>query len=434
VARVAVIGAGIMGLAAAYEALLQGHEVAVYEAAPEAGGMAAHFMLGDISTERFYHFVCKTDQSIFDLMGELGIADKMRWVPTGMGYFIDGTLHKWGDPFALLRFPGLNLWQKFRYGLLMFVSARRDRWDSLETRSAREWIESWCGRAVYDRMWRKLFEYKFYEYQDNVSAAWIWTRIRRVGRSRKSLLQEELGYIEGGSETLVQALVRAIEARGGVMHLRAGVQRVLTQHGQVTGVQLADGAVAADAVISTIPTPYVPPMVPDLPEADLQKYRDIINIGVVCVCLRLKTSVSPYFWVNVNVPELDIPGIIEFSNLRHVSDHVVYVPYYMPPTHPKWGWDNAAFVGDAMDCLMRINPALTRDDLLASYVGRLRHAQPICEPGFAAKLPPVQTRIAGLQIADTCFYYPEDRGFAESISLGRKMAREVGAAQTPSAN
>jgi protoporphyrinogen oxidase len=55
----------------------------------------------------------------------------------------------------------------------------------------------------------------------------------------------------------------------------------------------------------------------------------------------------------------------------------------------------------------------------------LRHAQPICQPGFAATLPPVQTRIAGLQIADTCFYYPEDRGLAESIAFGRKMARAV---------
>jgi protoporphyrinogen oxidase len=82
-------------------------------------------------------------------------------------------------------------------------------------------------------------------------------------------------------------------------------------------------------------------------------------------------------------------------------------------------------VDDAFACLARINPALTRDDLLASHVGRLRHAQPICQPGFAATLPPVQTRIAGLQIADTCFYYPEDRGLAESIAFGRKMARAV---------
>ena len=47
--RVVVIGAGAMGLAAAYHALKRGHQVTVLEAAPEAGGMAAHFDLGGLS-------------------------------------------------------------------------------------------------------------------------------------------------------------------------------------------------------------------------------------------------------------------------------------------------------------------------------------------------------------------------------------------------
>ena len=105
-ARVVVIGAGAMGLAAAYHALKRGHQVTVLEAAPDAGGMAAHFDLDGLSIERFYHFVCKADQATFDLMAELGIGDKMRWVPT-----VDGLLRRrsssirWGDPVSLLALP-----------------------------------------------------------------------------------------------------------------------------------------------------------------------------------------------------------------------------------------------------------------------------------------------------------------------------------------
>ena len=40
----------------------------------------------------------------------------------------------------------------------------------------------------------------------------------------------------------------------------------------------------------------------------------------------------------------------------------------------------------------------------------------------------VQTPIAGLQIADTCFYYPEDRGIAESVRLGQEMGAALGVA------
>jgi protoporphyrinogen oxidase len=72
--RVVVLGAGAMGLAAAYRAVRLGHDVTLLEAAPEAGGMAAHFDLAGLSIERYYHFVCKSDQPTFDLLAELGIA------------------------------------------------------------------------------------------------------------------------------------------------------------------------------------------------------------------------------------------------------------------------------------------------------------------------------------------------------------------------
>jgi hypothetical protein len=74
-------------------------------------------------------------------------------------------------------------------------------------------------------------------------------------------------------------------------------------------------------------------------------------------------------------------------------------------------------------CLQRINPTLECSDVVDLKVARLRHGQPICEPGFSAKIPAGKTPIAGLQIADTCFCYPEDRGISESVSLGRQMAK-----------
>jgi protoporphyrinogen oxidase len=90
----------------------------------------------------------------------------------------------------------------------------------------------------------------------------------------------------------------------------------------------------------------------------------------------------------------------------------------------KWGWKDQQFIDEAFGYIKRINPQIGDDDVLDAKVGRLRHAQPICEPNFRDKLPPVQTPIKGLQIADTCYYYPEDRGVAESVRLGRRMAED----------
>jgi protoporphyrinogen oxidase len=293
--------------------------------------------------------------------------------------------------------------------------------------SAKDWITRWCGASVYERLWAPLFRLKFYQYADNISAAWIWTRIKRLGTSRRSMLQEELGYIEGGSETLIHALVAAIRKRGGEVRLSIPASRVAVEAGRVTGVVAGAETFPADAVISTVPTPLVPRLAPELPAADLARYGAIANIGVVCVVFRLKRSVSPHFWINISDPRFEIPGIVEFSNLRPTGDTVVYIPYYMPVTHPKFARSDEFFRTEGFGYLKLINPALREDDVIACYVGRLRHAQPVCPPGFAAMLPPVQTAIAGLQIADTCFYYPADRGIAESVRLGKAMAERIAA-------
>ena len=147
-AKVVVVGAGAMGLAAAYRAAKNGHEVDLVEAAPEPGGMAGHFDFDGVSIERFYHFICKTDYPTFELLDELGLGrtpcsgDRQRWA-----LFTGGKLHRWGDPFALLRFPHLSLWQKFRYGLFALVSVRRNKWPAIEHENAKSWIVRWCGRG-----------------------------------------------------------------------------------------------------------------------------------------------------------------------------------------------------------------------------------------------------------------------------------------------
>lgn len=429
-----VLGAGAMGLAAAHHAL-KGRgfaRVTVLEAASEPGGMAAHFDLGGLSIERYYHFVCRSDFATFALMEELGIGDRMRWVPTSMGNFINGALHRWGDPVALLRAPFLNPVEKLRYGLFAFAATKRGGPGALENLRARDWITAWCGQGVWDKLWAPLFDLKFHELSDGISAAWIWTRLKRIGTSRRSLMQEELGYIEGGTETLVHALVRSIEARRGEILLSRPAARVAVEGGRAVGVRDAAGGFhPADAVVSTVPTPLIPDLVPELPNLD--RYAAIQNIGVACVALRLSRSVAPHFWVNVSDPRIGFPGFVEFSNLRPApgGDAVVYVPFYMPVTHPRWARSAEEIRDEAMAGLALVNPAATPDTLRAWYVGKLRHAQPVCPPGFAAMLPPVETPIAGLQIADTCFYYPEDRGISESVRFGREMAERAAAVPAP---
>ena len=122
---------------------------------------------------------------------------------------------------------------------------------------------------------------------------------------------------------------------------------------------------------------------------------------------------------------MKIPGFVEFSRLRPTPDTIVYVPYYMPTSTPNWRRNDADLIDEAFGYLKRVNPLLTDADRIDAKAGRLLYAQPVCPPRFASMIPKTQTPIAGLQIADTCFYYPEDRGVSEGARWAKLMAAAV---------
>jgi len=427
--RIAVLGAGPMGLAVAYQLARDGHHPVVFEAGYRVGGMTACFDFNGLQIERYYHFHCTSDHAFLQILDEIGIAHKMRWVETKMGYWYQRRLQPWGNPFALLGFQGLSLIAKFRYGLHAFLCTKRDDWRLLDHVEASRWIKRWVGNEAWEVLWRRLFDYKFYDYANNLSAAWIWSRIRRIGRSRYNLFREKLGYLEGGSSTLLNAIKIDIEQHGGEIRLSSPARRVNITQGRVTGVEASSGVEDFDKVISTVPLPFVTRLIPDLPPEVAQKFTALKNIAVVCIIAKLRQRLTENFWLNVNDPEMDIPGLVEYSNLRPLDHAIVYVPFYMPGEHPNYAEPDEVFIGKVKRYLQTINPALQDDDFIDIRASRYRHAQPICEPGYLNRLPPVALPVRGLWVADTSYYYPEDRGISESIGFGRQMARDAARGQ-----
>jgi protoporphyrinogen oxidase len=414
-----------MGLAVAYEMVKQGVKVDLYEAGPEIGGMAATFHFSGVNIERYYHFHCTSDLDFLALLEELNLGHEMTWTSTKMAYWHPGLLQQWGDPISLLRFQGLSFVAKVRYGLFAFVSTRRNNWTKLDKENAVTWVQKWVGREAYQKLWAPLFSLKFYELSDNLSAAWIWSRIRRIGRSRYSLFREKLGHLHGGSDTLLRAMRAYIESNGSKIHLRSRVERIEFDGIEAVAVHVNGVRVVTNAVISTAPMPYIASMLEvDRPEL-ANSYRNFQNIGVVCVIAKIRESVSPYFWVNTVDPNMDIPGVIEYSNLnKDLSETIVYVPFYMPTTNQKYSDDDSVFVEKTKRYLQQINRGLKNEDFIDVVVSRYKFAQPICEPQFLDRIPPVRPGNENLWIADTSFYYPEDRGISESVGFGRRIGKE----------
>ena len=423
---IAVVGGGPMGLAVAYQLALEGAKPVLLEADDRLGGMAASFQFAGQTLERYYHFHCLSDQAFFELLEELGLADQLRWKQTCMGFFVDGRLYRWGSAGSVLSFRRLPLLTRLRYLLHAARCLSLRRWQHLDGIRATDWLKRWLGPQGYALLWQKLFAYKFYEHSDTLSAAWIWSRIRRLGQSRR-WLKETLGYLEGGSQRWIDALEQRLRELGCDIQLSSPVQAIRSLGpGQGAVVQTPAGERQFDAVISTVPLPLVAPMLQagGADPALVARYSDQLSVACACVVLQTRQPITGNFWTNINDERFAIPGIIEFSNLRPLQGHITYVPYYMPASHPDYQRPDEAFIADSIACLQAINPDLARADVLAAHCSRYRYAQPVCGTHFHQSLPPLQP-LPGITTVDTTVYYPEDRGIAESVGYGRELARQV---------
>ena len=414
-----------MGLAAAHRLAEQGHRVTVFEGDNRIGGMSATFDFAGIPLERYYHFVCKTDAPLFAELDKLNLSSKLRWRKTAMGFYYRGSWYDWGRPDALLRFPHLSVVDKLRFALHVLSTKRITDWRALDKVAATAWIRGWLGEKAYMVLWDKLFALKFFELQHDVSAAWIGTRIKRVALSRRSLFQEEMGYLEGGTQVLLEAWANRLQLLGGRIELSSPVRQVLVDRGRVTGLQVGDERWPFDAVLSTVPLRYVERLTPDLNSEEKRRLGGMRNIGVACVLLKLRRPATKYFWMNVNDDRIEVPGFIEFSNLNPLPEPVVYIPYYMPKTNQKWKWDDGRLLDEASRYFLMTQPHLGVGDIAARHVSRYEYAQPICPPGFFEQIPTMTTSVRGFVMADTSYYYPEDRSVCESIRTGHQLADQA---------
>lgn len=424
--HVAVIGAGIGGMAAAYDLARAGKHVTIYEASDHVGGLAAGFKEPhwDWSVERFYHHWFQTDEHMLGLIDELGWSEKVRFPRPVTVMYDRGKFYPFDSiPNALL-YPGLG-WgiNKIRFGLVGLYLRMTNNWRALEKTTVDAWMRKWAGSKVYESMWEPMLVGKFgEEYARVVNMAWMWARLH--ARTTR------LGTYEGGFQAFADQFADRLREMGVDLRLNTPIQSIqATEDGRVQVLGEAGPEVYDQALVTTSPA-LLARLAPELPEDYLEGLLSLKSMGAVVMVLSLDHQLSEkgYYWYNIpksaGFPFLSLVEHTNFLSPDYFGgDHILYIGDYLPQDHENFDLSKEEILAKFLPHLEKFNPNFKPDWVKKTWLFRTRYAQPVPLVNHSKNIPAIQTPLEGLYFASMSQVYPWDRGTNFAVEIGRRAAR-----------
>ncbi len=300
--RVAIVGAGLAGMATAVELVDAGHQVEIFESRPFVGGKVGSWV--DESgnhLEMGLHVFFGCYYELFDLMKKVGAFDSL-----GLKQHTHTFINKdarvgeldfrfiTGAPFnglkAFFTTSQLSLQDKLQNslalgtspivrGLVDFDGAMKNIRD-LDKISFADWFRSHGGNdGSLKKMWNPIAYALGFIDTENISARCMLTIFQFFAvRSEASVLR----MLEGSpNEYLHNPIIKYLEARGAKIYTRRRVREILFTDGsdtKVTGIVVANGeseeTITADAYVCACDVPGVQRILP----AAWRKWSEFDNI------------------------------------------------------------------------------------------------------------------------------------------------------------
>jgi protoporphyrinogen oxidase len=429
--KIAVIGAGAAGLAAAYDLAKAGHAVTVFEGSDQVGGLAAGFRDEgwDWTLEKFYHHWFQTDHDVLNLLDELGLKDKVLFPRPKTSLWSRGKAYLFDNPVSMLLFPNLPWIPKLRFGLIGLYLRLSSNWKPMEKYTAEEWLLKYMGKAAYEALWKPMLIGKFGDLYRDVTMAWFWARIHyRTVR---------LGTYEGGFQKFLEALAEAVRKRGATICLNTPVQNI-RREGDSLKITAAGQVMDFDAAISTSSPLATLKLAPDMSGPYADNLRSLRSIGAVVLILALKHQLltDGTYWLNLpasspnkNKSEFPFVALVEHTNYidpaHYGGVHIIYAGDYVATDHDYFKLSEDELAERFIGVLKTFNPEFTPDWIRKRWVFRAPYAQPIPFVNHSRNIPDLRTSIPGLYLANMSQVYPQDRGTNYAVQIGRQAAARL---------
>ena len=268
-ARIAVIGAGIAGLTAAYTLQKRGFEVQVFEREATPGGRMRSERHGEFVIERGAQFIASSYRNMRALATELGIADIIEPLSDTRNAVLRGgefVLTDYEGFGALRKSRDLSLPTKLRLLGLPWPLWRNwkrldfyhpERAARLDTESAAAYVERRIGREAVDYLVEPAFAGTFTVLPEEMSKAFMLSTLATVLRGFRLL------SFRGGNGVLTRTLAERVPVR-----LGAAVERVEAGDKGATVRIAGEKPAKFDAAVVAVPGNAVRPLCPTLTERE----------------------------------------------------------------------------------------------------------------------------------------------------------------------
>lgn len=408
---VAVIGAGPAGMTAAYSLAKKGCYVDVYEASPSVGGLAKTIELWnqkvDLGPHRFFSSDTRVNSLWLEVVGQdYDMVDRLTRIYYKRKFYY----------YPLKPFDALCNLGVLEAANCIASYAKQRLFPKPQDGSFEDWVT--------DRFGRRLFEIFFKTYSEKLwgisckelDADFAAQRIKKLSLSEAiknafaggknnthKTLVDQFAYPFGGTGMVYERMAAFVQKHSGKVHLRAPVQRVLTENGKVKGIELPDGVAREyDSVVSSMPLTVMVKRLPEVPAhikaaAESLRFRNTILVYLNIDAERL----FPDQWLYVHSPELKTGRITNFRNWLPTlygkeKTTILAMEYWCYDEDEMWQWDDARLIAMGKEEIRRTG-LIGEAKILDGYVYRIPRCYPVYRRGYKEKLKPIEEYLSAIE-------------------------------------
>lgn len=416
----------MLGLATAIRLAESGQRVKLFESAPEIGGLAAAWRMGQTEWDKFYHVVCLSDRSLRELLTKVGLEEEIRWVTTRTGFFTNGRLHSLSSSWDFLKFSPLTWFQKFRLASTILFASRIRGSKKLESTSVENWLRRLSGSATFEKIWLPLLKAKLGPAYQRTSAMFIWSYIDRMYKARRSGMKTEMfGYVPGGYRRILDSVKNHLQNLGVQLCTSTTVQQVsrspepMLSQGRLKIVSRSTSSIETssanaspsaqehyfDQVIMTLPNPIISKCCPELNTDEHHRLSSAEYLGVSCTSVLLDKPLAGFYVTNITDAGIPLTGIIEMGAIVPSQElggnYLVYLPQYMNSDDPRFDWSDQQIQECCLEALSKIYADFSRERVRAIQTAKAKYVMTLPTLNYSDRVPPIVSSIAGLYLLNS---------------------------------